>query len=230
MSVRRNRSKRKIRIPNRYEDIVCDLNKNKEIRHEVNEDPIVRDEQDEIRVLDNDLGERRVRENGESVCEIKCTTDSISKENNLESCNVSEKVKISYAKMTASLFTEADKTLCYVPTAIDENGSDVAIFYEELVNIMFDIPLEAWSAKGISTLASSLGKPLVMDDMTAQMCQYSKGRIGYDRVLVEVNACKEFKEFIEDQYKDKRGLVIRVKKIKMEYSWKLAKCNHCNVF
>ncbi|GJV30375.1 RNA-directed DNA polymerase, eukaryota, reverse transcriptase zinc-binding domain protein [Tanacetum coccineum] len=69
---------------------------------------------------------------------------------------------------------------------------------------MFDITLEAWSAKGISALASILGKPLIMDDMTAQMCQYGKGRIGYARVLVE--------------------------KVKVECLWKPAKCNHCNVF
>nr|GEV80700.1 hypothetical protein [Tanacetum cinerariifolium] len=33
-----------------------------------------------------------------------------------------------------------------------------------------NIPLEAWSVKGISALSSRLGKPLVMDDMTASMC------------------------------------------------------------
>ncbi|PWA49443.1 hypothetical protein CTI12_AA482340 [Artemisia annua] len=53
---------------------------------------------------------------------------------------------------------------------------------------MYDIPLEAWTVQGISTLASYLGKPIMMDDMTAQMCQYGKGRIGYGRVLVEVQA------------------------------------------
>ncbi|GKE92589.1 RNA-directed DNA polymerase, eukaryota, reverse transcriptase zinc-binding domain protein, partial [Tanacetum coccineum] len=50
---------------------------------------------------------------------------------------------------------------------------------------MFDIPLEAWNKKGISKLASSLGKPLVMDEMTANMSQYGRGRIGFARVLVE---------------------------------------------
>ncbi|GKB02678.1 probable L-cysteine desulfhydrase, chloroplastic [Tanacetum coccineum] len=55
---------------------------------------------------------------------------------------------------------------------------------------MMDIPLEAWNKEGISKLASSVGKPLVMDEMTANMCQYGKGRIGYARVLVEVDAKK----------------------------------------
>nr|GEV29737.1 zinc knuckle CX2CX4HX4C [Tanacetum cinerariifolium] len=70
---------------------------------------------------------------------------------------------------------------------------------------MFDIPLKVWTTKGISTLSSSLGKPLIMDDMTTQMCQYGKGRIGYARVLVEVSVCKDFKEFVEVQYRDNKG-------------------------
>ncbi|GKD47448.1 hypothetical protein Tco_1272093 [Tanacetum coccineum] len=54
--------------------------------------------------------------------------------------------------------------------------------------------------------------------------------IGYARVLVEVCAYKEFKEFVEVQYKDDKSVIVRTKKIKVEYSWKHAKCNHCNVF
>ncbi|GKC34598.1 hypothetical protein Tco_1046982 [Tanacetum coccineum] len=69
-----------------------------------------------------------------------------------------------------------------------------------------------------------------MDEMTAQMCQYGKGRIGYARVLVEVSPGKEFKEYIEVQYKDNKGIIVRTKKIKVEYSWKPAKCSHCKVF
>ncbi|GJY14654.1 hypothetical protein Tco_0385076 [Tanacetum coccineum] len=50
-----------------------------------------------------------------------------------------------------------------------------------------------------------------MDDMTAQMCQYGKGRISYARVLIEVNACKDCKEFFEVQYRDDTGAIVRSK-------------------
>ncbi|GJY05164.1 RNA-directed DNA polymerase, eukaryota, reverse transcriptase zinc-binding domain protein [Tanacetum coccineum] len=95
---------------------------------------------------------------------------------------------------------------------------------------MYDVPLEAWTSKGISTLASGLGKPLIMDEMTARMCQFGKGRIGYARVLVEVNAGKEFKKFIKIKYRDKQGEIIRTKKVKVEYSWRPDTCKHCRVF
>ncbi|GJU56286.1 hypothetical protein Tco_1230000 [Tanacetum coccineum] len=51
----------------------------------------------------------------------------------------------------------------------------------------------SWTIKGISVLANSLGKPLIINDMTAKMCQLGKGIIGYVGVLAEVDACKESK-------------------------------------
>ncbi|GKB67000.1 RNA-directed DNA polymerase, eukaryota, reverse transcriptase zinc-binding domain protein [Tanacetum coccineum] len=95
---------------------------------------------------------------------------------------------------------------------------------------LFNIPLEAWSVKGISALASKLGKPLVMDDMTASMCHNGTRRSAFARVLVEIEASKGFKDIIEIQYKDKNNNVIRTKFVKVEFSWKPISCTHCNVF
>ena len=53
-----------------------------------------------------------------------------------------------------------------------------------------NVPLEAWTGYGISALASRVGKPLVMDNVTASMCKSGLGRVGYARVLVEVDANK----------------------------------------
>nr|GEX18988.1 hypothetical protein [Tanacetum cinerariifolium] len=95
---------------------------------------------------------------------------------------------------------------------------------------MFDIPLEAWSHKGISKLASSIGKPLIMDEMTTNMCQFGRGRIGFARVLIEVDAKKPFKDRIDVQYRDKSRNIIRTKHIRIEYSWKPTVCDFCSVF
>ncbi|GKD06024.1 putative reverse transcriptase domain-containing protein [Tanacetum coccineum] len=53
-----------------------------------------------------------------------------------------------------------------------------------------NVPLEACTVKGISTLASRVGKPLVMDNVTASMCRMGIGRVGFAMVLMEVNANK----------------------------------------
>ncbi|GJU94227.1 RNA-directed DNA polymerase, eukaryota, reverse transcriptase zinc-binding domain protein [Tanacetum coccineum] len=91
-------------------------------------------------------------------------------------------------------------------------------------------PLMAWSVKGISALASRLGKPLVMDEVTANMRHNGTGRSAYARVLVEIEASKGFKDIIEIQYKDKNNSMIKTKFVKVEYSWRPISCSHCNVF
>nr|GFD24119.1 RNA-directed DNA polymerase, eukaryota, reverse transcriptase zinc-binding domain protein [Tanacetum cinerariifolium] len=48
---------------------------------------------------------------------------------------------------------------------------------------LFNVPLEAWSIKGISTISSRLGMPVKMDNMTAEMCKEGSERLGYARVL-----------------------------------------------
>ncbi|GJZ02030.1 RNA-directed DNA polymerase, eukaryota, reverse transcriptase zinc-binding domain protein [Tanacetum coccineum] len=55
---------------------------------------------------------------------------------------------------------------------------------------LFNVPLEAWSIKGISTLSSRLGRPIIMDKVTADMCNRGIGWLGYARVLVEIEAGK----------------------------------------
>ncbi|PWA75067.1 hypothetical protein CTI12_AA244160 [Artemisia annua] len=122
--------------------------------------------------------------------------------------------KLSYAKVTSKDEVVFDKKLDFIPTITSEDGTECVIFVEELVH----------------SLASSLGKPLLMDDMTAKMCQYGKGRIGYARVLVEVEAKKEFKDIIVVKYKSQDGSIIRTKIVKVDYNWKPPVCKHCGVF
>ncbi|GJU69887.1 RNA-directed DNA polymerase, eukaryota, reverse transcriptase zinc-binding domain protein [Tanacetum coccineum] len=80
-----------------------------------------------------------------------------------------------------------------------------------------NVPLEAWSVKGISALASNLGKPIVIDSMTASMCHKGIGNLSYARVLVEMEAIKELKNEIEIQYVDKSKNVKGSKKVLVMY-------------
>lgn len=95
---------------------------------------------------------------------------------------------------------------------------------------LLNVPMEAWSVKGISALLSFLGKPIIMDDMTAKMCMSMVGRIGYARILVEIDAEKEIKDKIEIFY---RGISIisgKTKEIEAEYAWRSPVCTHCKEF
>ncbi|GJY17405.1 RNA-directed DNA polymerase, eukaryota, reverse transcriptase zinc-binding domain protein [Tanacetum coccineum] len=124
------------------------------------------------------------------------------------------------------IFTTSNDVFCF--EFRQEHGMKYVL--ENSPWMMYDVPLEAWTSKGIRTQASGLGKPITMDDMTAKMCQYEKGRIGYARVLVKVSAEKEFKDFIKIEYMDNKGNMIRTKKVNVEYSWKPDVCKHCNSF
>ncbi|GJW15824.1 hypothetical protein Tco_0019957 [Tanacetum coccineum] len=77
------------------------------------------------------------------------------------------------------------------------------------------IPIEGWSVEGISALASSLGKPKIMDEITAHMCQNGVGRTDYARVLVEIEANKELKDVIKVEYTDKNKNVKGTKEVKV---------------
>ncbi|GKC14605.1 RNA-directed DNA polymerase, eukaryota, reverse transcriptase zinc-binding domain protein, partial [Tanacetum coccineum] len=93
-----------------------------------------------------------------------------------------------------------------------------------------NMPMKAWTNVGISTIASYLGKPKIMDSMTSYVCRSGLGRTEYARVLVEIEAKKGLKEEIELQYRDKDQVVKGTKKIKVEYDWQPPVCSHCNVF
>nr|GEY81447.1 hypothetical protein [Tanacetum cinerariifolium] len=94
---------------------------------------------------------------------------------------------------------------------------------------LMDVPLEAWTKEGISALASILGKPIRMDNITAQNCKDGRARAEYARVLVEFDVNKGFKEEICIQYRSK-DKIKGIKKVKVEYVWKPHICTLCKVF
>nr|GEV32451.1 hypothetical protein [Tanacetum cinerariifolium] len=75
-------------------------------------------------------------------------------------------------------------------------------------------------------LASSLGNPIIMDRITASMCEKAYGRASFARVLVEVDASKELAESIEVCYSS----LGKSMNLRVEYAWKPPLCTHCKVF
>nr|GFB16362.1 hypothetical protein [Tanacetum cinerariifolium] len=93
-----------------------------------------------------------------------------------------------------------------------------------------NLPLEAWSNKGISALASRLGIPLIMDKVTTDMRNGCIGRVGFARVLIEVVAEKGLPNNIDIVYKDGKSTVISKKSVKVQYDWAPPLCTFCCVF
>ncbi|GKC42250.1 zinc knuckle CX2CX4HX4C containing protein [Tanacetum coccineum] len=103
----------------------------------------------------------------------------------MECDQVQNKSSKSYADVTEKNVIKFDKELLDIPTEIDSNSNEIVVFDDVMVKIC-NVPLESWTIKGISALASRVGKPLVMDNVTDSMCRMGIGRVGFARVLVEV--------------------------------------------
>ncbi|GKC02761.1 RNA-directed DNA polymerase, eukaryota, reverse transcriptase zinc-binding domain protein [Tanacetum coccineum] len=93
-----------------------------------------------------------------------------------------------------------------------------------------NLPLEAWTTKGISAVASRLGTPLIMDQVTSNMCNAGNVRVGFARVLIDVEASKGLLGKIEIVYKNREGLVTGKKNVDVNYDWAPPMCSFCKVF
>ncbi|GJT14421.1 RNA-directed DNA polymerase, eukaryota, reverse transcriptase zinc-binding domain protein [Tanacetum coccineum] len=92
-----------------------------------------------------------------------------------------------------------DPTVC-----LDRAEPNKLPFWVKLRNL----PLEAWSNKGLSDIASRLETPLIMDKVTTDMCKMGTGRVGFARVLIEVEADKGLPDSIDILHKDGKNAVI----------------------
>ncbi|GKG43573.1 RNA-directed DNA polymerase, eukaryota, reverse transcriptase zinc-binding domain protein, partial [Tanacetum coccineum] len=77
--------------------------------------------------------------------------------------------------------------------------------------------LEAWSTKGISAISSRIENPLIMDQVTTQMCNSGNGRTGYANVIIKVEADREVPDQVEIVYKNGDNMEIGRKIMKVEY-------------
>nr|GEW91022.1 hypothetical protein [Tanacetum cinerariifolium] len=87
------------------------------------------------------------------------------------------------------------------------------------------VPFSAFSEDGLSSIATKLGTPLMLESYTSDMCMQSWGRSSYARVMVELRADVELKD----------NIVMTMPKItreghytcsvRVEYEWKLPSGN-----
>lgn len=81
------------------------------------------------------------------------------------------------------------------------------------------LPLEFWTHVGFSMIASAIGKPIHIDEATA-----NKRRLDFARVCVEINAGDELPTDITISVKDESVM------IGVEYQWLPSRCEKCKVF
>ncbi|XP_044479669.1 uncharacterized protein LOC123206502 [Mangifera indica] len=85
---------------------------------------------------------------------------------------------------------------------------------------MYGIPLEFWTPKGLSYIASAIGTPLYADFITE-----GGTRLDFARICIETKVDAECLDSICLTLPNGESMVINV-----EYSWKPLKCNGCQCF
>ena len=85
---------------------------------------------------------------------------------------------------------------------------------------LHDVPLDLWTEEGIKFVASTLGKPMQLDEATL-----SGPYMKYARVCIEMDASKD----IAQKVKLDLGYE-NPSKIRVEIPWKPTKCKICKVF
>lgn len=85
---------------------------------------------------------------------------------------------------------------------------------------LYNVPLQFWTAEGLSYIASSVGKPLYEDEMTE-----TAKRISYAKICVEVDVTASLPHSVDLFTASGKMVTIAIK-----YPWRPVKCGSCKVF
>ncbi|GJY99172.1 zinc knuckle CX2CX4HX4C containing protein [Tanacetum coccineum] len=95
---------------------------------------------------------------------------------------------------------------------------------------LHDVPVVAYSEVGVSLITTTVGRPIMLDAHTADMCVNSWGRCSYAHVLTEVSAERALVEsfVVAIPIKGEEGHSLET--ITVEYEWKPPRCETCKIF
>lgn len=94
---------------------------------------------------------------------------------------------------------------------------------------MHDVPMAAFTADGLSIIATKIGNPLMLDSYSSTMCNDSWGRSSYARAMIEVHAESELKESVIVAVSNLEGEGYTCETVTIEYEWKPPQCSTCQV-
>ncbi|GJX45081.1 polypyrimidine tract-binding protein homolog 2 isoform X1 [Tanacetum coccineum] len=92
------------------------------------------------------------------------------------------------------------------------------------------IPIVAYSEVGLSLISTQLGKLIMMDSYTSNMCLSTWGKSTYARILIEVSAENELMESLVIAIPLSNGKGHTLATIKVEYEWQPPRCAQCLIF
>nr|GEU29256.1 hypothetical protein [Tanacetum cinerariifolium] len=92
------------------------------------------------------------------------------------------------------------------------------------------VPVLAYSKIGLSLITTQLGRPIMLDSYTCNMCINPRGKSDYDRALIQVSIDVELTKsvVVAIPFLDNTGLSLET--VDVEYEWTPPRCGTCCVF
>ncbi|GJT78386.1 retrotransposon protein, putative, ty1-copia subclass [Tanacetum coccineum] len=112
---------------------------------------------------------------------------------------------------------------------------DVNLLKEDVRNVLVwvklhGVPVTTFSEDGLSTIATKLGTPIMLDSYTADMCLHSWGRSSYARAMIELRADVDLKDTIVVAMPKINEKGLYTCNVRVEYEWKPPRCACCKIF
>ena len=95
---------------------------------------------------------------------------------------------------------------------------------------LFNVPIVAYSKVGLDLITAKLGRILMLDEHTSNMCLKSWGMNSYARVLVEISAVNEFVKSLVVAIPIAKTKEHRFVTIDIEFEYTPPRCSMCKVF
>ncbi|GJY12396.1 zinc knuckle CX2CX4HX4C containing protein [Tanacetum coccineum] len=92
------------------------------------------------------------------------------------------------------------------------------------------VPVVAYSEIGLSLITTQLGRPIMLDFYTCNMCINPWGKSGYARTLIQVSAEKALHESVVVAIMFLNGTGHSLETVDVEYEWTPPRCSVCCIF
>ncbi|GJR30026.1 zinc knuckle CX2CX4HX4C containing protein [Tanacetum coccineum] len=92
------------------------------------------------------------------------------------------------------------------------------------------VPIVAYSEIGLSLITTQIGRPIMLDSYTSNMCLRSWGRKEYARALIEISLEYDFMKSIVIAIPLSDGKGHTLATVDIEYEWKPPRCSLCSTF
>ncbi|GJX08968.1 reverse transcriptase domain-containing protein [Tanacetum coccineum] len=119
--------------------------------------------------------------------------------------------------------------ICNTPLILNRWTPNVSLKRDEVTKVpvwikLHNVPVIAYSADGLSLIATQVRKSIMLDAFTSSMCEDSWGQINFACALVEINADSVLKHDVSMAFPMEDGTRYNREVIRVEYEWKPPHC------